>query len=73
MTRRMVPAEWMDGPAAWDDVDPCVAHNSFAHLETWAESNCLLMFLASAPMLRVGGVKVLDFADIFAPSMVFGQ
>ena len=32
-------------PAAWDEVEPCVSHNSCEKLETWAESNSLIMFL----------------------------
>ena len=51
-------------------------------LEEWAKSNCLLMFLdgtggpfSSDPVLRRcgWGVAVLDFADVFAPSLVFGR
>ena len=78
----MVPAERMDVPAAWDEVEPSAAHNSCAQLETSAESNCLIMFLhgtggpfSSDPVFRRCGweVAVLDFTDVFASSMVFGR
>ena len=74
----MVPAEWMEVPAAWDVVEPCVSHNSWAMLEASARSNCMIMFLdgrgALFPAIPcLGVVAVLDFTDSFAPSMVFGR
>ena len=76
-TRGRVPAVWMEVLAAWDEVDPCVTHNSCGQLDTCAESNCLRMFLdgsggptSSDPVLRrcKCSVVVLDFADAFALS-----
>ena len=59
------------------------SHNSCAALEDWARSICLIMFLdgtggpfSSDPVLRqlwLGSGNVLDFTDVFAPSMVFGR
>ena len=65
---------------AWDDVDPCVVHNSCAHLEEWSRKYCLHVFLdgtggsfTSDPVLRRcgWGVAVLDFTVVSSPSMVF--
>ena len=78
----MVPAEWVEVPAAWEVVEPRVKHNSCDTLKEWAKSNCLIMFLdgtggpfSSDPVLRRCGwcVAVLDFSDVFAPSLVFGR
>ena len=65
-------------PAAWDVVEPRVAHNTCAALEEWVRSNCLITFLdgtgepffSSDPLLRRCGWRaaVLDFTDVFAPS-----
>ena len=62
MATSWVPPEWMEVPAAWDVVEPRVAHNSYAALDQWARNNCLIMFLdgtgqsfpASALQLRSG-------------------
>ena len=35
----------MEGPAAWDAVEPGVKHNSCDTLKEWAKNNCLIMFL----------------------------
>ena len=44
-TRAMVPAGWMEMPAAWDAVEPRVKHSSCDTLKEWAKRNCLIMFL----------------------------
>ena len=44
-TRGMVPAEWVEVPAAWEAIEPRVKHNSCDMLEEWTRSNCLIMFL----------------------------
>ena len=72
----------MEVSLAWDVVEPRVKHNSCDMLKEWAKSNCLIMFLdgtgasfSSGPALRRCGcgVGVLDFTDVFAPSLVFGR
>ena len=81
-TRGTVPSEWMEVPALWDEAEPCVSHNSCAQLKEWAESNFLIMFChgtcalfsSDLALRRCGwGVAVLDFTDVFVPSMVFGR
>ena len=81
-TSGMVPVEWMEVLPAWDVVEPRVKHNSCDTLKEWAKSNCLIMFLdgtggpfSSDFVLRRCGweVAVLDFTDVFAPSLVFGR
>ena len=63
-------------------VEPRVKRNSCDTLKEWAKSTCLIMFFAgtgalfsSDPVLRRCGcgVAVLDFTDVFAPSVVFGR
>ena len=65
----MVPAEWMEVPAP---------HSSCGTLKEWG----LIMFVdgtggpfSSDPVPRrcCWGVAVLDFTDVFAPSLVFGR
>ena len=80
-TRGTVAAEWMEVPAAWEFVEPRVKHNSCDALKEWAKRNCLIMFLdgtggpfSSDPVLRrCAWEAVLDFTDVFAPSIVFGR
>ena len=73
-TRGIVPAEWIEVPAAWEAVEPRVKHNSCDTLKELAKSICLIMFLdgtrglfSSGPVLRrLGwGVAVLDFTVVF--------
>ena len=78
-TRGMVPAEWMEVPAAWDVVEPCVKHNSCDTLKEWAKSFRLITLLdgtegpfSSDPVLLRcrWGAAIQDFTDVFAPSVV---
>ena len=64
------PSGWV--PAAWDVVEPQLTHNSYATLEQWARSGCLIMFLngTGEPFFKSSRVAVLDFTDVFAAEEV---
>ena len=60
----MYPAVWMEVPAAWDEVEPCVLHNSCAPRGRKAIVRSWSLMERVAPFT--------SDLDVFAPSMVFG-
>ena len=74
-TKGRVPTVWMETPDAWETVETRAQHNSSDTLKEVAKSNETGGPFSRDPVLRRcgWGVAVLDFTDVFTPSLVFGR